>query len=194
VHQRHWNELYFLALENLFPRLSILIHGNEAEQTQTLGVLDNFQNLRTFLLHRHIEAAETAIKGLQLCMYISIFKCLWHSESESEFYIVNWFVLIWVLWSEKLQEHLKFIIQCRHEAREFYKTQLHDKISFEELTQPTATHRSIAEYLEWIEFLASICEKEYVLFSSHFHSHSPTLSLITFDSEFFKFWDCTLID
>lgn len=61
----------FLALENLFPRLSILMHGTEAEQK--LGVLDNFQNLKVLLLHRHLEAVETAIKGLQLCMYNSVF-------------------------------------------------------------------------------------------------------------------------
>jgi hypothetical protein len=59
---------------------------------------------------------------------------------------------------------LKFVVQCRHEAREYYKTQLRGKVSLEELTQPTATHRSIAEYLEWIEFLTSICEKEYAPF------------------------------
>jgi hypothetical protein len=61
-------ERCFSSLENLIPRLSILMPSKENQQN--LGVLDNFENLRTLLLHRHIEAAETAIRGLHLCIFI----------------------------------------------------------------------------------------------------------------------------
>lgn len=64
--------------------------------------------------------------------------------------------------SDKLNQITKFMSKCQLEAEQYYKSQIDDKVSLEELLIASPSHRALVEYLEWIEFINTIFKKEYI--------------------------------